>query len=261
MLLPESIRMHLPTGQYSLDDIGRSGAQVLMFEDRVLKIEKDCNMAANELQMMKWLRGKLPVPEVIASELLNGTRYLLMTRMPGKNLCNARILDEQEQLAEIVADGLHRMWEVNIEGCPTDLSLAKKFMLIESGIRNGTITMEQAMQAETYGIGGFKSPGDLFDWLVKHQPREEMVLSHGDYCLPNIFCDDIGLTGYIDLGYAGIADKWVDIEKVLWSMWANTTGQFGGKKRLFDRQKLFTALKMEPDEDRLRYYSLLGELI
>ena len=56
MLLPESIRMHLPKGQYSLDDIGRSGAQVLMFEDRVLKIEKDCNMAANELQMMKFLK-------------------------------------------------------------------------------------------------------------------------------------------------------------------------------------------------------------
>ena len=68
------------------------------------------------------------------------------------------------------------------------------------------------------------------------------------------------MTGYIDLGCAGKTDKWVDIEMVLWSMWANTTGQFGGKQRAFDRKYLFDALRMEPDEDKLRYYSLLSEL-
>ena len=43
-------------------------------------------------------------------------------------------------------------------------------------------------------------------------------------------------------------------------MWANTTGQFGGKYRAFDKKKLFAALQMQPDEDRMRYYSLLNEL-
>ena len=78
--------------------------------------------------------------------------------------------------------------------------------------------------------------------------------------MPNLFADEHGLTGYIDLGFAGVADKWVDIEKGLWSMWANSTGQFGGKKRPFDRKLLFDALDMEPDEEKLRYYSLLSEL-
>lgn len=43
-------------------------------------------------------------------------------------------------------------------------------------------------------------------------------------------------------------------------MWANTTGQFGGKAREFDRQRLFDALHMEPDEEKLRYYGLLDNL-
>lgn len=260
MYLPESIRTRLPDAQYSLDDIGRSGAQVLMFDDCVLKIEKDCNMSANEYTMMQWLQDKLPVPKIIASDMVDGTRYLLMTRIPGQHLCAESILDDQERLAEFVADGLNHLWAVDIGDCPTGRSLTQKFKEIEEGLRSGTITMEQARQEETYGPSGFKTPAALFDWLVKHRPEENLVLSHGDYCLPNIMCNEQGLTGYIDLGYAGVADPWVDIEMVQWSMWANTTGQFGGKKRTFDRKYLFQALGMEPDEEKLRYYSLLSEL-
>lgn len=86
------------------------------------------------------------------------------------------------------------------------------------------------------------------------------MLTHGDLCLPNVFADENGLTGFIDLGLAGVADRWVDIEKCLWSMWANTTGIFGGPARAFERKLLFDALNLPPDEDRLRYYGLLDAL-
>lgn len=260
MFLPESIRRHLPEKEYSLDSVGCSQAQVLLFDDRVLKIEKDCNASANELNMMRWLQGRLPVPEIIAADKVEDTRYLLMSRIPGVYLCNEAILDDQERLAELVADGLRHMWAVDVTTCPTERSLNAKFLEIEEGIRNGTITMDTARQEETYGPSGFASPSELFDWLVKHRPEEELVLSHGDYCLPNVFCNDAGLTGYIDLGCSGVADKWVDIDQVVWSMWANSTGQFGGKAREFDRSLLFKALGMEPDEEKLRYYCLLSEL-
>ncbi len=260
MYLPESIRAYMPADAFTLDQLGCSQAQVMLFSDRVLKIEKDCNVSANEYYMMRWLQGRLPVPEIIAADHVEQTRYLLMSRMPGKTLCDESLLGNQARLAEIVAQALRRMWSVDIAGCPTDRTLDAKFIEIEEGIRNGTITMETSCQPETYGDGGFDSPGQLFDWLVKHRPEEEIVLSHGDFCLPNIFADVDRLTGIIDLGYAGTADKWVDIEKVLWSMWANTTGVFGGPKRAFDREYLFDALEMQPDEDKLRYYSLLSEL-
>ena len=215
MFLPETIRALLPEAEFTLDDLGRSQAQVLLFEDCVLKIEKDCNASAKELNMMRWLHGKLPVPEVLAADMVEDTRYLLMSRIPGNYLCAGFILDDQERLADLVSKGLQQMWSVDITGCPTDRSLDAKFLEIETGIRNGSITMDQARQEETYGPSGFKSPAELFDWLVKHRPQEELVLSHGDFCLPNILCNMHGLTGFIDLGCAGVADKWVDIEMTI----------------------------------------------
>lgn len=68
MFLPDSIRAHLPETNYSLDNIGCSDAQVMIFEDRVLKVEKDCNISANEYHMMNWLQDKLPVPRIISAD-------------------------------------------------------------------------------------------------------------------------------------------------------------------------------------------------
>ncbi len=260
MFIPDTIRQHLPAAAFTTDDLGRSGAQVMLFDDCVLKIEGDCNMSANERRMMSWLQGKLNVPRIIAADCVNDMRYLLMTRLPGRSLCDEAILDDQEKLAELVADGLRQLWSVSTADCPADRSLDQKFREIEAGLRAGTITREQSCQLETYGSEGFASPAQLFDWLVRYRPEEEPVLSHGDYCLPNVFTGDAGIVGFLDLGQAGVADKWLDIEKGLWSMWANTTGQFGGKQRPFDRKLLFNALGMQPDEDKLRYYSLLDEL-
>lgn len=260
MNIPASIKRRIGYQKGALDKIGCSDAQVLMFDDMVLKIQQDSNPAGNEHQMTRWLQGKLPVPEIIEEAHVDGVWYLLMTRVNGHNLCGESILDDQHRLAELMAEGLRRMWAVNIDGCPADRTLDQKFREIEAGIRGGWITREQSCQPETYGSEGFESPAQLFDWLVKNRPEEEFVLSHGDYCLPNVMANQCGLTGLIDLGYAGIADKWVDIEKGLWSMWANTTGVFGGPKRAFDRKYLFEALNMQPDDDKLRYYSLLSEL-
>ena len=260
MNIPASIKRRIGFQKGALDDVGRSGAHVLMFEDMVLKIQPDSNMAGNEHQMMRWLKGKLPVPEIIEEAFVDGTRFLLMSRIPGMHLCKPEILDDQVLLAELVAEGLRQLWAVDITGCPADRTLDQKFKEIEAGIRRGTITMENARQEETYGPSGFRTPSELFDWLVKHRPEEEKVLVHGDYCLPNIFCNGRKLNGFIDLGQAGMADKWVDIEMVSWSMWANSTGQFGGKCRTFDKKLLYDALDMQPDDEKIRYYSLLNEL-
>lgn len=261
MLLPEKIAAYLPKGDYVTDNIGCSDATVLQYPDRVLKVQEDCNVSANEFHMLTWMQGRVPVPGVIAAAHENGMRYLLMTRMPGCYLCDEAILDDQERLATLCAEGLKCLWQADITDCPTQRTLDEKFREIEEGLRSGRITRNNRQQPELYeGPQGFASPAALFDWLVKHRPQEQRVLSHGDFCMPNVFADERGLTGFIDVGLAGVADKWVDIEKCLWSMWANTTGVFGGRQRPFDRRLLFEALNMEPDEERLHYYSLLDDL-
>ena len=260
MYIPSSMKRLIGTRKGIQERIGRSEASVIVYDDMVLKIQPECTMAANEHQMLRWLQGRLPVPEIYAEAFQDGIRYLLMSRVRGAYLCAESFLDDQYRLAELMAEGLRMLWSVDITACPTNRTLEQKFREIEAGLQGGWITADQAGQPDTYGPGGFDSPSALFDWLVKHRPQEELVFSHGDFCLPNVFASSSGVTGMIDLGLSGVADKWVDIDKGLWSMWANTTGQFGGKVRSFDRKLLFDALQMELDEEKIRYYGLLDEL-
>ncbi|MBQ2953103.1 MAG: aminoglycoside 3'-phosphotransferase [Clostridia bacterium] len=262
MHLPAQIAAYLPEAAGRAEDIGKSGATVLEYPGCFLKVQEDCNVSANEYNMLLWMQGRLPVPQIIAAAHEDGRRYLLTRRMPGAYLCTDALLDDQVRLAELCAGALRTLWAVDIATCPTRRTLDEKFREIEEGLRGGWITAEQAGDPTIYDVskGGFASPAALFDWLARHRPEEDLVLTHGDLCLPNIFADEHGLTGFIDVGLAGVADRWVDIEKCLWSMWANTTGFFGGRVRPFDRQLLFDALGMQPDEEKLRYYGLLDAL-
>ena len=81
----------------------------------------------------------------------------------------------------------------------------------------------------TFGEGGFRDPEHLLMWLEENRPAFEPVLSHGDYCLPNIFLENGTLKGFIDLGRAGIGDKWNDIALCYRSLKHNFDGTYGGK--------------------------------
>lgn len=92
------------------------------------------------------------------------------------------------------------------------------------------------------------------------QPEEELALSHGDFCLPNILIDGSTIQ-YIDLGRTGIADKWFDIALCYRSLSHNYDGAYGGKSYSgLDDLLLFRKLGLDPDWKKIRYYILLDEL-
>ena len=85
-----------------------------------------------------------------------------------------------------------RIFERN--GIETKLQLAKE--QIESG------------QVDDIGdneyIGGLITPEDVYNFLVKYKPQEEYVFAHGDLCLNNFFFNKNKVSGFIDLGRAGV---------------------------------------------------------
>lgn len=254
--LPERIRTYLGERGFETDEVGRSASTVLMFDDCVLKISGTTPDSVNEWRVMEYLAGKLPVPEVLCRESSDGREYVVMSWLDGEMSCAERYLDDVPALAKGLAEGLKMLWNVPLPEGLTDFSL-------ENELRDAEKRLDSIDWAEKSDEvrAQFPTAQDLLDWLRTNKPEEDRVLSHGDYCLPNLFLKDGKVSGYLDLGHCGIADRYRDISLGLKSMKNNLGGVFGGPVREgYDPRLLFDALGMTPDDEKLRYYLLLDEL-
>ncbi len=260
MILPEKISSLIADETYRKDEIGMSESSILIFEDKVLKIGRHNEEADNECHMMQYLCGKIPVPAVYAYETADEKSYLLMSKCAGRMACDDGYMSCPAMQCKMLADGLKKLWSVDVSDCPSDMRLAKKLKLAEYNVVNGLVDLDN-VEPETFGEDGFKDPADLLRWLYQNMPEEEPVLSHGDFCLPNIFGIHDQTTGYIDLGKTGIADKWCDIALCYRSLSQNYSGRYHGRACSdFDDLRLFRELGIAPEWDKIRYYILLDEL-
>lgn len=260
--IPGRIREITGDRPFQTDETGMSDSEVILFDDMVLKVQAADRMgeAANEYRMMQWLQGKLPVPKVLACEEENGKNWLLMTRLPGNMLCDERYMKNPELLLQVLTESLKLLWAVDISHCPCVNNLDRKLQMARYNVENGLVDMDN-VEPDTFGEGGFQSPGHLLEWLEVNRPEEEIVLSHGDFCLPNIFANEEKPGGFIDLGKTGTADKWLDIALAFRSLSHNYSGRYGGKVyEGFRAERLFEKLGLEPDYEKIRYYILLDEL-
>lgn len=258
--IPEPIQRIIGHRPYSVDTVGKSNSQVICFADMVLKIEQKSQESGQEHRMLAWLADKLPVPNILCSECTQEVNYLLMSRLDGTMSCSETMLEQPGELVRLLAEGLCMLWDVDTTACPYQNGLDQKLTLAEWRIGQNLCNMEDA-EPETYGKNGFQSPRELLQWLKEHRPAEELVFSHGDYCLPNIFVHRNRIAGFIDVGRSGIADRYQDIALCYRSLQHNFDGAYGGKVYPgFDAALLFDALGMIPDWEKVRYYILLDEL-
>lgn len=257
--LPEKIEKYLLNETYQLDHIGMSDSSVLLFRDKILKVQKNTKEAENEYRMMQWLNGRLPVPKVYAHDVQGDTSYLLMSKCRGEMSCVEKYMLNPVLQTEMLAKGLKNLWTVDISDCPADWSLRFKLEEARFNVEHDLVDVENT-EPGTFGENGFADPEALLDWLYRNQPEEELVLSHGDFCLPNIFFDDT-IIQYIDLGRTGIADKWCDIALCYRSLSHNYDGKYGGQSYSgLDDMLLFQKLGLTPNWEKIRYYILLDEL-
>ncbi len=251
-MFPKDLQTILADRPYTLDTVGMSGSDVLCFDDMVLKIGDYTPAHDRELAMLTWMNTRsLPVPHILYATVEDGRRYLLMSRVPGKMSCDEEYLDRPDTLLEILAEGMHLLWSTDITDCPVTATLPTVLQTVEKNVTTGRTT---------HTPDGFSSPEAALAWLYDNRPDERLTLSHGDYCLPNIFADNGRFSGFIDLGSAGLADPYQDIADCRWSFKRNMNGSFGGRVRPCDPNRLFDVLGIPKDTEKLHYYDLLNEL-
>ena len=93
----------------------------------------------------------------------------------------------------------------------------------------------------------FKDPRELYDFLKTEKPEEELVFSHGDLGDSNIFVKDGKVSGFIDLGRSGRADKWYDIAFCVRSIREDI-----GEEQYVEL--FFDLLGIKPDWEKIKYY-------
>ena len=260
--IPERIQKIVGNEKYRKNAVGMSGSAVLEYDSYVLKIQPHTPETDNERDMVSWLGGRLPVPEIAAYQVEDGRAYTLMTRIKGDMLCAEEYLRNPAGLLSLAAEGLKLLWSIDVKDCPCRVSrLQERLKAARRNVENGMVDMDN-VEPDTFGANGFAGPEELLEWLEQNQPREDIVLTHGDFCLPNIFAGQGHVTGFIDLGKMGPADRWQDIAIAMRSLEHNLSGKYhnGIPFGSFEPRRFLEELGVEPDEKKNRYYMLLDEL-
>ena len=259
-VIPEKIRQMTAGRASRTDGTGMSNASVTVFDDCVLKIAPYRGRNEETVEVMRWLEGKLPVPKVLCYESNGEHQFLLMSKIPGKMACDEYWMSRPDELVTRLAEALRMLWSTDVAGCPRIRDIDAELEEASYRVQNGLVDIANT-EPSTFGEGGFRDPQELLQWLRDNRPDYDPVLSHGDFCLPNIFLDENGISGFIDLGETGVGDRYRDIALCYRSLRSNAEGAYGGKVYPDIRSMaLFDALGIEPDMDKIRYYLLLDEL-
>ena len=259
MRQPPEIARRTAGMDFTMDSTGLSGASIAIFDELVLKSEPVSGESENQTAMLRWLEGKLPVPRILETTVQDGWRWTLMERLRGEMACADTWRSDPHRLVKELAAALKSLWDIDISGCPVDQSPAAKLKRAQEIVEAGRVDMA-LVDPETFGEKGFSSPAALLHWLQEHRPPCDPVLTHGDFCLPNVFLENWQVTGFLDLGRSGTGDKWTDIA-ILWrTLRDNFGGHYGAAVPGFHPDELFDALGIEKDEELLRYYLLMDEL-
>jgi len=185
--------------------MGRSGAVVLR-GDGVYR--KHTAAAGTEATTLTWLRSQgLPAAEVLDV----GPDWLLTREIIGQTAAHPWPRHRRRAVVDALAEVTRAVHAVAVDSCPFDSTLAVTVPEARDATQTGSVDLDD-LDAERRG----QSAQELVDLLVARLPsmqaREEPVVTHGDWCLPNVLLDPdtVEVVGLIDTARVGRADAYTD---------------------------------------------------
>ena len=165
----------------------------------------------------RWLGVHVAVPEVLGHGEREGLRFLHTRALPGRSAISHDFACGDEAIIAGLGRALRAFHDrVPVDECP--------FARLEPA----------SMEVPS--------------------PSADAVVGHGDACNPNFLFDDEGtLTGYVDLGEAGVTDRWADLAPAILSLGWN----FGEQPELHHHHRaIFLAgYGIDLDEDALDFWT------
>lgn len=206
--LPPELRRVLPAARWE-DVSGDSGARVWRSQKFVVKVQPLGRFESlrTEQAKLRWLAGRVPVPRVVGHATDAESEYLATTRLPGLPMHHPDALLHARRNAELLARALRELHALPIRDCPFNASLAVKLRQARERVEGGLVD-EADFDTERLG----QSAEQVLRALLKSRPAaEDLVVTHGDACLPNILVSGDYVEGFVDVGRLGIADRHQDL--------------------------------------------------
>src|SRR5579859_4086519 len=203
-----------------------------------------------EKERLEWLQGRLPVPQVYAFSADEKRSFLLLSEIRGLESCDMSFERDVPTIVRLLAEGLRLIHSVEIASCPFDRRLDHAIALAKRRVEAGLID-----EADFDELRREMRANELFETLIKSRPAvEDVVFTHGDYCLPNILIEPSSarIAGFIDWGRAGIADRYQDLALATRSVTFNFGP--GWEPLLWEAYGLQTV-----DFAKIEFYKLLDE--
>ncbi len=234
--------------------VGCSMAQMFRLEaenKKSLYLKIAARLSGNSLMpeklKLEWLKNQLFVPKVVLFAEDENTDYLLLSEISGIDASDDSLSENAADVIEQLAKGLKMVHSLPIESCSFNARLDYKIELAKERMLKGLVD-ESDFDDERAG----RRAEDLFQELLATKPSEEdLVFTHGDYCFPNIILENGKLSGVIDWGSAGVADRYQDIALLTRSVWYN----FGEDWE----ESVFEIYGIKPDWKKIDFYKLLDE--
>jgi kanamycin kinase len=203
-----------------------------------------------EAERMIWASAYLPVPRVVALEQSEGIMVLITEALLGRDGTDQAWRNDVVGLVMALGSGLRAFHDAIDEArCPFRFGLEVAREHVHTRVEAGTLNPARGHLEHQH-----LSAREALALLDKTAPSsEDLVVCHGDYCPPNALLTEGRVTGYVDLGELGVADRWWDLAIGGWSTVWNFGAQF---EALF-----YTSYGIEPDHERIAFYRLLYDLV
>lgn len=251
---PRAWKASLADYSWTAQEIGCSSAAVFRLDARgrpslFVKVEPAAPFEElpSEARRLRWLgRHAIACPTVEGEAREAGRNWLLISALVGSDLASSPQL-RPDRIIEIVARALRDLHGLDVTACPFDHRIDRRIEEAQARVEAGVVD-ESDFDGEREG----QTARDLFQQLLARRPKDEdLVVTHGDACLPNLIADHTTFSGFIDCGRLGVADRHQDLALAARSIAANLGDPWA---------ETFLQLYGGPiDPERLAFYQLLDE--
>jgi aminoglycoside phosphotransferase len=259
--LPDELAVKLIGRVFEPISLGESGASVwrCTMERSTPLYLKVASIAADlrldgEADRLRWMKGHgLPVPAVTEYGSLVDTEYLILEEAAGLAASDPAWATFLPEVVHAIGAGLSVLHGTSVVACPFDHRIARQIEEARLRMAAGRVREDDFDE-----IRAGRRATDLFAELLSSIPsNEDLVFTHGDFCLPNIILRRspggvVEIAGLIDCGRSGIADRHQDLALAVRSI----TYNFGGN---WVEPFLEAYGLPHPHSEKLRFFTLLDE--